>query len=374
MSDEFTIKAVKQDASYKLEFYTSTSYSFFCVNAERAQKAANNVRLALKNLAVKCFDQNADYTSELRRLRIAGKDLGENLFGGAVEENFDCAQYTRLQITKRREERATLRIITDAAIQIPWNFIFDNDPFDGLPISGDISDFDGFWLSNVFVYVRYSSSFSPIDKPLDKQALRTLMAFDENEFDVARGEISKQLPDVDETIANLTRKPVGAVTDWDNCREKWEEIRDCDSVIYIFGHSNGKEISLHGDPSQVREDEKQKYILDTASFAGIFTKNRGSSSKTLCFLNACRSAGGVMSDGFLGVTHARGFHGFIGAEAEISNIDATLYATEFLNKLVNEGRSVGQIVNELRGRRFPNRRFPTGIWYTCYADPEFRVS
>ena len=74
--------------------------------------------------------------------------------------------------------------------------------------------------------------------------------------------------------------------------------------------------------------------------------------------------GGELSKNFLGVTSAKGFHGFVGAEAEIPNVDATLYATQFLDRLLNKGQSVGSIIQDLR-----EELFPFGIWYACYAEP-----
>jgi hypothetical protein len=366
---ELRLKVVKQGTALKLEWvgedFDLASYS---VNAEAAQNAANNVRTALKLLALRCNTPQDDYSFELRRLRVAGADLFALLFDAVVEGSSESAEFMRLEFTKRVMNRTKLRVVTDVGVQIPWNFVFDKDPLTHYPFTRTISDFDGFWINKLVVYIRFNGIL-PSRSPLEGDTLKTLLAFDEEEFLRARTQISCTKPEVNKLIDQLERHEVGSVQNWDDCREKWRDIQDNNSVLYIFGHSNGKEISLKGDPSTVPESDRSRYVLGTGNFSGVFTKARRSSSRTICFINGCRTAGGVIDDGFLGVTSAKGFEGFIGAEAEISNIDATLYAAEFLYRLIHTGETIGSIMEALR-----KDLYPSGLWYSCYADPEFCVS
>jgi hypothetical protein len=366
---EIRLKLVKQGTTLKLEWvgrdFDLASYG---INADAAQNAANNVRTSLKLLAIRCHAHDVDYSAELRRLRIAGSDLFTLLFDNVVEGSVESAEFMKAEFASRIVDRVKLRVVTDVGVQIPWNFVFDQDALSPKPFTGTISDFDGFWMNKLAIYVRFNGIL-PSRSALDRNSLKTLLAFDEEEFLRARTQITLTNPLVSRIIDDLETREVGTVQNWDDCREKWRDIQDKNSVLYIFGHSNGKEISLKGDPSTIPEADKSRYVLGTGNFTGVFSKPRRSSSRTICFINGCRTAGGVMDDGFLGVTSAKGFDGFIGAEAEISNVDATLYAAEFLNRLINKGESVGSIMESLR-----RDLFPTSIWYSCYADPDFSIA
>ena len=151
-------------------------------------------------------------------------------------------------------------------------------------------------------------------------------------------------------------------------RRNSQQIKEHDSAIYIFGHSDGSQISLKGEPSTVSNSDKRRYILDSGNFPGIFLKEKVCTSKTICFINGCRSGGPATGDAFLSVTSSDGFTGFIGTEAEISNVEATCYAVAFLDLLLNEGKTVLQIMESLR-----EDMFPASLWYTCFGDPTFHL-
>jgi hypothetical protein len=165
-------------------------------------------------------------------------------------------------------------------------------------------------------------------------------------------------------LPSLLSRHIGETTDWEDCRDKWEEIADYDSIVYIFGHSDGEHIYL-------ADSNEDKYVLDTGGFLTIFKKRNNAKSRTFFFVNGCKTGGGPSGDGFLDVTSGLGFYGFIGTEAEISNEFATQYATDFLWEIINSGKSVGEVIEDMRERE---EFFPLSLLYTCYGNPDFRVS
>ena len=229
---------------------------------------------------------------DLSALRVAGSDLRAILFDKIISGNEESAAVVDNYLTRQSNAQIPLRIITDAAIQVPWNFIFDGDAMVDQRHAGDMSDFNGFWLNKFKIYVRFNSLQVPADDPLDGKTLKTLFALDENEFVAAREQLLVDQPHLEPALGALISHEVGPVLNWSDCRSKWQEIGDNDSVIYIFGHSNGKEISLKGEPSTVPLNERTKYVLGIGNFSGIFIKKRENKSKTICLINGCRSAGG----------------------------------------------------------------------------------
>jgi hypothetical protein len=77
---------------------------------------------------------------------------------------------------------------------------------------------------------------------------------------------------------------------------------------------------------------------------------------------------GPLFDSFISATSGPGFHGFIGTEAEVANNFAASYGIAFMKQLCENGQSVGEAFERLQ-----IEKFPTSLFYTCYANPMFRV-
>ena len=341
----------------------------YCIAAAAAQTGSDKVRNILKTIASKYINPQADYKDEIPLLRRAGFELMTVLFENIVDGSADSAEEVKNYIETIRD-RKVLRIRTDGMIPILWNFVFDGDPDATRPFTHSLADFGDFWLSKFKVFIRFNKVKIPPEWPLPRSSVKTLLALNEEEFVKARQSISCSRPDTKEKINSLLSFEVGSVTNWDDCRAKWRVIAEKnDSILYIFGHSTGEEIFLTAQTADLTDQERFRYVLDANSFLATFKKSRNPTSNTICFINGCRTADGSLGKNFLNVTSGKGFHGFIGSEAEISNEHSTYYATEFLYKLLQEGRSVEEAFEELR-----EPLFPASLWYSCYADPLFQIS
>jgi hypothetical protein len=249
-------------------------------------------------------------------------------------------------------------MVSGTPLHVPWSFIYSGDS-DALaaPI-GTLADFANFWTNIFDINVSFSRTrlFRSSSRDADKQFF-LLHALHDKLFP----EAMSNLPDDErKLIDDLIGYPLGNSTDWSACRKKWRSGGDKDSVIYVFGHSDGKSIFLNN-----ANDCTSK--LDANGFSASFKKPADTVSKTICFINGCRSGAGLLGSGFLAVTSSQGFYGFIGSEAELSNVFAARYGAAFMSCLCRGG-SVQEAFSLLR-----TDFFPLSLFYTCYAQPEFRL-
>jgi hypothetical protein len=186
-----------------------------------------------------------------------------------------------------------------------------------------------------------------------------LHALHKDRFNNALERLPRRQRKILEGIVDCT---VGNVTDWDECRDRWSAIQENDSLLHIFGHSDGTKVYLKDASNE------EAYCLEADRFKSVFAKGKRTQSVTICFLNGCRTGGGQVGESFLDVLFDRGFQGFIGTEAEVSNEFAALYAAEFMDLLWNEGASVRAAFDALR-----TKLFPMSLMYSCYAHPDFCV-
>jgi hypothetical protein len=338
------------------------SFSPYCVNAKRVRDASLEVRTVLDSITNEYKSSpSLDYRRFLKDLARAGEKLNAALF---FAESSSAERVSSLIPTLC--PRTQLNIFTDGFVQVPWSFVFGGDARKLPDPQGTLEDFRSFWTEMFKIRIRFNQMQSmPCDKPISKRSIRALYALHDQHFNSARRQLKSDI-NIDKKLAKVLELPVGETTDWEDCREKWGEIVDNDSILYIFGHSDGERIFLNEVAACTKSD---KYALDTNDFVVLFQKGKTTRSNTLCFINGCRSADGSLGDGFLSVTSGVGFHGFIGAEAEVSNKFATQYATEFLYGILEEGLSVEDIFEQLRVQHFP-----LSLLYSCFADPGFQVA
>jgi len=381
MPDVLHLQLAAQDQLVKLSWSTLesqsgyvTPFGVYCVAQTRLKDAAQGVRATLRDIADEYRSSNANYKTHFPTLARAGERLKNAVFPRDSETAQDVLAYVA-----SRGRSSSLNVTTDATVQVPWGFVYLGDPKKPPPLTETIADFADFLSVAFRIRIRYSLvSGSPLTRPISRQRVKTLLALHESRFENAKQVLFSDVDD--EPVApghakNITQKmkrllehDVGWTVNWDECHEKWKSIEQSDSVFYIFAHSDGKTLSLK-DTEELEKNEKFKYELQADGFENYFGKQKQDTSQTLCFINGCRTADGEWDNGFLSVTSAHGFQGFIGSEAEISNVWATRYAVEFLYRLIEEGKSVDEAYEELR-----ELCFPMSLWYSCYAYPHFRVS
>jgi hypothetical protein len=164
-------------------------------------------------------------------------------------------------------------------------------------------------------------------------------------------------------------------TDWNSFECAWEQVKDDhDSVLFLYGHSDGHCIQLRDKDGDDQDDPEFDLL---AANLKRFRKRPGASA-SIFLLNGCRTAAPdpdskevPISANFLKETRQPGYFGFIGTEAQVSNVFACRYGTEFLWLMYQEGRSVGEAFDELLQSE---KLFPQNLLYSCYADRKFRFA
>jgi hypothetical protein len=296
----------------------------------------------------------AHFLPYIEQLGRAGHDLFRVLFD--AKDNPSAAQDAE-EMIRQAALHTELSIFSEVCV--PWGFVFGADTIRLKFSVGEISDFDDFWSSRFVLTLRGGRTTRMSAEPRKRADFRMLHALHRDRFNAALDLLPKEQREALEEIVDYN---IGNATDWDACREKWEQIRDNDSLLHIFGHSDGARIFL--------KDEADDDVLCLAAdrFRSCFTKRRGTRSATICFLNGCHSGAGPVGESFLDVLFDAGFQGYIGTEAEVSNEFAAQYAAEFMRRLLLSGESVGEVFGALR-----TQLFPLSLMYSCYAHREFRI-
>jgi hypothetical protein len=331
-------------------------------------QAGEEVRKILHRLAMQDnYRDERDYWSLVDALRDRSVALFRNLFqanGSQVTD--EIVDLLRLAATG--SSKAILNIIIcDESIHIPWGFVCD--PGVSQPIPGpspSIADFTGFWLSSFKLITRYQGGhlLSSERKP----GWRTLFALHQDEFEKARKLLRTRNDEIDQQLDTLLTIDAKSVSTWTECGRYWSTIaEDYDSILYMFGHSNGEYILL-------ADRDTVDYVLPASSFSTKFPKERRTRSASICILNGCRTAAPMRTSPwpatFLKATREPGFFGFVGTEVEVPNDFASLYGVKLLWRLIRGGQVLGEAFDELRQDR---ELFPRSLVYSCYADRNFKL-
>jgi hypothetical protein len=334
----------------------------YAISFNRVQDASEGVRAVLGQISKHYMDcdiigADADYTKFLRPLAEAGEELSEAIFPISCTSNIPRNIAERI---RNSNPRCPLSIIyEETPLHVPWNFIFRKDSTELKKPVGNLNDFDDFW-TNVF---RINISFNQVDDFFDDEASDRasclLQVFHKDQFKAAESRLNVNERD---RISRLRRLKVGDSTDWKSCKQKWKSAQDCDSLLYIFAHSDGDTIYL-------ADSAEGKDAIDANGFQNTFKKSPGAKSNSICFINGCRTGAGFLGSGFIGVTSMPGFQGFIGSEAEIWNAFALRYGAEFIDRLCYNQRCVEDIFEEMR-----TEFYPLSLFYSCFAQPHFRLA
>jgi hypothetical protein len=331
----------------------------YCVLLASIERHSERIREVLSDITQHHLNteenKELDYAPYLDRLERAGAELRAALFD--AKDNAEVAQEAE-DMLQQSHDRQDLSIFSE--ICVPWGFVCDRAFKTQKTLSGTIGDFAGFWSSRFILTLRGGQQPSRMAPgPRKRETFRMLHALHKDRFNKALERLPGKQKKILEGIVDYT---VGNVTNWDECRARWSQIQENDSLLHIFGHSDGTKVYLKDASSD------ETYCLEADRFKSLFAKGKQTRSVTICFLNGCRTGGGQVGESFLDVLFDRGFQGFIGTEAEVSNEFAALYAAEFMNLLWNEGSSVRDAFDALR-----TKLFPLSLMYSCYAHPEFCV-
>lgn len=367
----------------------------YMIDRANLLRACEDLRRELRDITNHALDAQKmgaapDFLVRLEPVRSAGAVLFNAIFdaqSGDYEQVRDIRKilqdHSRGVAAGRLAPVKLAIVLRDDNVFVPWSFIFDADAVPelsaeaaggGRPLS--LGDFRGFWLSQFHIRQCHSGLARLPPMPRKTPDFHGLHIVNEQLFTDAmdilrnRGNAASRVNDV----FFQSVRPGSLVRDWAATRAEWARIKDVnDSLVFVFGHSDGETLELCRTPAT---HERRRYMMSSADFKYLIQKVDAASA-SICFLNACRTAapdpntgGALFNASFLKATRQKGFHGFIGTEAEVGNADSLQYASEFLYLVYAEGLSVGEAFDTLAARE---DLLPFNLYYSCFAMPEFRI-
>jgi hypothetical protein len=398
------LRISKQDGNYKLSWTIiegddSVSLAYL-VDPGLLQDAAHAVRLQLRVIAFqRGKPEKAEFTKILKHLAQRGRDLFLQLMGPAADAPelrerferlakasnkawlaFEASKKALLDLESLNRMRLDFKVILETDdLFVPWGLVFAARMSD-LPAEPKVSlaDMGGFWLSHFNISITYSRTKTfPVQR---KTSTSKLFALHEVMFTQAKELLKTEDEECLQRLERLIDENMRPAIDWDDFKASWEKVgAQHDSVLYFFGHSNGQRIELRdktgNDVNDVSKADDPAYDLNASGLIGLRKEAPGDSVAIFLF-NGCSTAAPSpdskevpISANFLKATCDRGYFGFIGTETQVSNLFACRYGTEFLWRLYQENRSVGQAFDELLQS---DKLFPQNLLYSCYADRRFR--
>ena len=341
------------------------------------QQASETVRGVLRRLATLPDPPPEDqYRDVLRELFARGGALCDNLFTAAdggqpiADEARELLRTARFEAATADADPPSLEIILcDETIHVPWGFALDQDASDPpVAFKFSVEDLADFWLVCFRLSLRFQGGRSRLPKP-GCGGSRSLYALHEDLFTRARAALRKRNAELDHRLDELLGCDAFTATTWTDCQQQWRRIaEEYDSILYMFGHSDGERIVLADGRETVDA------VLPASSFGTSFRKRGDTRSASICILNGCRTAAPSASQpwpaSFLSATRKPGFFGFVGTETEVPNDFASRYGVKLLWRLCREGQSLGDAFDALR--REPDL-FPLSMLYTCFANRNFRL-
>lgn len=337
--------------------------------------ACNALRSHFRHLA---FYDPSTFSDVLGRLIRRGSTLFSELMPDPNKKDSPDIR-TRIEeiIGDQRSVRHDFKIILDTdKIFIPWGFLFVGSPEQEPrkpPFS--LASMQGFWLSRFNISVTYSGDPMPLPRQPKNNACH-LMAVHDQMFVDARRQLSanEEYKKRIEDLLALDMSP--AARDWNAFKAQWSSVAGKkDSILYFYGHSDGQKIILDDESSGADDPDHDLLTVDFKRLR-VRSDNASSSCASIFLLNGCVTAapsGTInvpITTNFLAATRQAGFFGFIGTEAQVSNVFAFQYGIEFLTRL-RQGKSVGETFDKLLQE---DALFPQNLLYACYAERKFRVA
>jgi hypothetical protein len=353
----------------------------YLVDAGLLKQAVVNVRQQLRVIATatKPFEK-PEFADLLAQLAWYGKALFSQLMDPAGQP--DVLQQFREAASDPNPTRHDFKIVLETdELFVPWGFVFSGElgevpGEDQLKMS--LADMKGFWVSHFNISVTYGGTST-----LPRQrmtSVRKLFALHEGMWPDAVNLLKDEDAACYDRLEKLIDTEMEPATDWHKFRTAWDTVGNKhDSVLYFFGHSDGQRIELR-ERKELEPDPKPdpKYDLSASEFF-TFRKTEPGDSAAIFLFNGCRTAAPganateqvPITANFLKATREKGYFGFIGTEAQVTNLFACRYGTEFMWRLYKEGRSVGETFDELLQS---SALFPQNLLYACYADRKFRFA
>jgi hypothetical protein len=262
------------------------------------------------------------------------------------------------------DERAAgdtvLTINADPDLHVPWGLVFEGDWNSIQSNAKEPVDFEGFWALRYTLSAVFSGShLSSAKARRRRESFRLLSLINRNEYQYAAQDLGSEHP----SFCSLIGLPVGAAFNVEVADKKIDEAANLDTLFHFFGHCEDGKLAL--DHDEMIDVIRFKMMMERLTDRNVGRSNGGCS---LIFLNACETIVGDSDYSLRNAAARPGICGLVATEAKVPRDIALQFGHRFLQLLVEEGQSVGEVMQSLR-REF----WPISLLYGCYAHPTYRI-
>jgi hypothetical protein len=323
--------------------------------AVRAALNALNEHVGKNRMDIRNDVSRTLYRKVLTRLREEGRALFNALF----DFRNPRAQELLEQLHALHRGAELTVHCSDDQTTLPLGFVYKDDtpaPALTADIAPSRADFAGFWLDRFKLTMRIAGGRCN-ELVVDPSTFKSLYALHREDLEAAAGYMGDDRERLNRLLTTIEFRE--GYYDWACAERACDDIADCNSVVFVFAHSDGDYLKL--DDS----------TIDCIQFAEMLQRNHSERHTALLVLNCCLSVAGGENCSLLRAASEPGFCGLIGTEAEILNACAIRCGTRLMWDLCAEGLTLGESFDRMQKAE---DLFPLNLLYTCYADRGFRLA
>lgn len=328
---------------------SGASFPAYLIPTGPVFEVTQKLRLALGNLVKLVINDGVEESSAtLRQIAALGESLHESLFTGDSLGDSLIAKKIRDWIGQiSKSDRIGITFVVGSKVHVPWGLIYEREFAGPCFFSSTecwrFENFRDFWCVKYGVTSVYDR-ITPLglSSTFRSSQYKILPAIDDNVWTAATCDV-----DADElqNFQNILNQNLPVVNSKSELFGSWQKNKKDIGILLFYCHANGRYIDL-GDGEILSHSELRLNLKrEEASII---------QPPTLIFLAGCNTAvGDHIEAGFLEVTGAAGFCGFIGTEAEMPDVFGLRFTMSFLSELYLSGKSLGTVMQDFREAHWP---------------------
>lgn len=306
----------------------------------------------------------------------SGDDLVDNLLesiGATVAEKLPPAFWSMLRaVADKVDDRPLSLQLNSAEPYVPWELALMDPPLDPARPA---------YLAAQVSMGRWILGDAKVGAPPRNKVKVKAMAVMAGMYKASSG--LRKLPEAIAEAKTLatTYKTLPAVP-LDCTTADFKSLLDA-SINYNFDPVGGVEVvhvAGHGEVDPTRPEDAALYLNDGKPLNPLFFRRSrlGKDYAPFIFLNACMvGAGGeLLGDygGFPGNCLSGGFSGLVGPLWAVDDKAAKSVALAFYKEALNDGRSVAEVLRDLRANYDPADPAPSFLAYVYYGNPHLKLA
>ena len=353
--------AIDDDELKVTWFHRGQPFAPYFVSRRALERSAKGVRKQLGELVTATL--KGDHLRSVGAMRKLA-ELGGSFRGAFFRGRKGDAEKAKkvLNWLASRKDRPTMRISLESILHFPWGLMYDGDePCDHAdPCEQNGAErFEGFWCLRYQVAVIYQQIDPAALSLWDESSVDVLAVVNSTAYRQARAAVKQRDPEVAKAIGGIMNANGKPATTKANLFRRWRNWTKGAVLLYFYCHSTGTKLAISADETiDVQEWMDQ-----------LGPRAEGEGPLCLTVLNGCFTAAGGVDGGFLEVTAGDNFCGFVGTECQVPTLFALRFGSELVRKLLDTGRSVGDIVAEMR-----RAHWPLSVLYSVNCPPYVRIA